>query len=101
MITHIFKYEIPITDEIIEMELPEYFILCDIQCVNNKIYMWGMIDIHAELVKRFFKIIGTGLQIKEVGDLLFLKTIIMPNGLVWHIFSVTTHKYLEVINHDK
>jgi hypothetical protein len=88
MITHIFKYEIPITDEIITMELPDNFALCDINNQGDKIYMWCVVDVHANLVKRHFKIVGTGHQIKGINDLFFLKTVVMPNGLVWHIFSV-------------
>jgi hypothetical protein len=92
MIAHIFKYEIPITDEIIAMELPDNYGLCDIQNQGDKIYMWCVIDIHAKLVKRFFKIVGTGHQITGIEALYFLRTIVLPNGLVWHIFEVEDPK---------
>ena len=85
---HIFKYEIPITDEIISMELPESYGLCDVQNQGDKIYMWAVIDIHAKLVTRHFKIVGTGHQIMDIEHLYFLRTVVMPNGLVWHIFEV-------------
>lgn len=89
MIAHIFKYEIPITDDIITIEVPENYAICDIQNQGDKIVMWCVIDIHAKLVKRHFKIIGTGHQITDIENLFFLRTVKMPNGLVWHIFEVS------------
>ena len=88
MDVHIFKYEIPITDEVIAMELPDNYALCDIQTQDDKIYMWCVVDVHANLVKRHFKIVGTGHQITEIEIMYFLRTVQMPNGLVWHIFEV-------------
>jgi len=88
MIGHIFKYEIPITGDIIAMELPDNYYLCDIKSIGDKIYMWGVIDIHANLVKKYFKIVGTGHKITGIECMYFLRTVVMPNGLVWHIFEV-------------
>ena len=85
---HIFKYEIPITDEIICMGLPDNSMLCDVNNQGDKIYMWAAVDIHVTLVKRYFKIVGTGHQITGIEFLHFLRTVHMPNGLVWHIFEV-------------
>lgn len=83
---HIFKYELPLKDEF-ELELPEGHELCDIQAVDDKIFMWALIDIHAPLIKRFFKIVGTGEIIRDITKLYFLKTVVMKNGFVWHIFE--------------
>ncbi len=88
MIGHIFKYEIPITDEIVCMELPDKYGLCDIQNQGDKIYMWAVIDIRIKKIKRYFKIVGTGHLITDIENLYFLRTLVMPNGLVWHIFEV-------------
>ncbi len=87
MLAHIFKYEIPITDEIIELDMPDNNALCDIQAQGDKIMAWCVVDIHAKLVKRKFKVVGTGHQFK-IDELYFLRTVQMPNGLVWHIFEV-------------
>lgn len=89
---HIFKYEIPITDDIFAMELPENYALCDINNQGDKIYMWCVVDIHTTIVKRYFKIVGTGHQITGIEHLYFLRTVHMPNGLVWHIFEVPDPK---------
>lgn len=87
MNAYIFKYEIPITDEIISIELSENSGLCDINVQDDKIYMWCIVDIHAPIFKQYFKIFGTGHQIIDCENLIFLKTVHMPNGLVWHIFK--------------
>jgi hypothetical protein len=87
MSTHIFKYEIHITDAVSCIELPVNSKICDINNQGNEIFIWCLIDIHAEWEKRYFKIIGTGHQIKTCEHLHFLKTVHMPNSLVWHIFE--------------
>jgi len=83
---HIFKYEIPIQDEIIEINLPKSYALLDIQSQGDKICMWCLIDTHEEFVTRKFVVIGTGWKIDIKEDLCFMKTVQMANGLVWHIF---------------
>ncbi|CAB4151653.1 hypothetical protein UFOVP685_56 [uncultured Caudovirales phage] len=86
---YIFKYEIPITDEIIAMEIPDNYALCHVGQQDGKLFMWCAVDIHAKLVKRRFKIVGTGHKIVGIESLFFLRTIQMPNGLVWHLFEVS------------
>ena len=93
MNAHIFKYEIPLTDEVFAMELPANYSLCEVGQQNGTLFMWCVVDIHATLVKRYFKIVGTGHQIVGIEDLFFLRTIQMPNGLVWHMFEVPGGDY--------
>ena len=88
MDAHIYKYEIPLTDEIIEIEIPDNYALCDVGQQDGKIFMWCVVDVHANLVKRYFKIVGTGHKIQRIDSLSFLRTIQMPNGLVWHLFEL-------------
>lgn len=88
MNAHVFKYEIPITDEVIQLDLPENSNLCDVHNQGDKIYMWCIVDMHTKIKKRYFKIVGTGHQIRGIENLSFLRTVHMPNGLVWHIFEV-------------
>jgi hypothetical protein len=92
MDAHIFKYEIPITDEIIAMEIPDNYALCEVGQQNGKLFMWCVVDIHANIIKRYFKIVGTGHKIEGIEHLSFLRTIQMPNGLVWHLFEVPEQK---------
>jgi hypothetical protein len=88
MNAYIFKYEIPLTDEVFCMELPDNSALCDIRNQGDKLFMWCVVDIHVKMVRRYFKIVGTGHQITGIEHLTFLRTAHMPNGLVWHIFEV-------------
>lgn len=88
MDAHIYKYEIPLTDEIIAMEIPDNYALCEVCQQNGKLFMWCMVYIHANIVKRYFKIVGTGHKIEGIEHLYFLRTVQMPNGLVWHLFEV-------------
>jgi hypothetical protein len=88
MNTHIFKYEIPLTDEIITLNLPKNFQFCDIQEQNNALMMWGAVDPHTGFKSIRFKIFGTGWKIENLNELFFLKTVVMKNGYVWHIFQV-------------
>jgi hypothetical protein len=88
MDAHILKYEIPVTDKIIEIEIPDNYALCEVGQQNGTLFMWCMVDIHVNLVKRYFKIVGTGHKIEGTEHLYFLRTIHMPNGLVWHLFEV-------------
>ena len=88
MIRHIFKYEIPLTDELIKIEMPEKSSICDINNQGDNLFLWAKVDIHAPLMTSKFKIFGTGHKIDNCEQLSFLKTVHMPNGLVWHVFAV-------------
>ncbi len=87
MNNHIFKYTIPITDGLIELKIPLDHEFCDIQVQGNDLVMWLFIDSHGQFIKKKFKIFGTGEYIHDPDDYFYLKTVQMPNGLVWHIFE--------------
>ena len=88
MIGHVFKYEIPLIAAVIELQIPDNYAICDINNQGDSIFIWALVDVHAPLVINKFKIFGTGHKIDDVEGLYFLKTVHMPNGLVWHIFSI-------------
>lgn len=88
MTGHVFKYALPMNGSILELDLPDQCAICDVNQQDGGIYLWALIDTHAPLVKRKFVIYGTGWQIQDVENLFFLKTVFMPNGLVWHVFEV-------------
>ena len=87
MNSHIFKYELPIIAETIELRLPKRFKICDVNFQEDKIFIWAIIDVHSDLITRKFKIFGTGQLIENTENLSFLKTVHMPNGLVWNVFQ--------------
>ena len=88
MIRHIFKYEIPLTDELIKIEMPEKYSICDINNQGDNLFLWAKVDIHASLMTSKFKIFGTGHKIDNCETAIFPKSVHMPNGLVWHVFAV-------------
>jgi hypothetical protein len=89
MIGHVFKYEIPVKDEIIEIQLPEHYKFCDIQAQGDGIFMWCMVDIHAPLITKRFRVFGTGHKIFNAENHLFIKTVQLNHmPLVFHIFEV-------------
>jgi len=86
MIGHIFKYELPLIGEPFQVQLPDGYAICDIQAQGNVICLWAMIDSHAPFITETFQIYGTGWKIDDVHLKEFLKTVVMPDGLVWHVF---------------
>lgn len=89
MNAHIYKYQLPITDHVIEIELPEHHEYCDIQSQNESIHLWCMVNPHAPLVKKRFKIFATGQEIESPENYYFIKTVQIHNGaLVFHVFEV-------------
>lgn len=91
MIGHIFKYCISFPHEpgkIIEIQMPSRLTICDINHQDDCIFLWAMVDKNAPLKTERFVVQGTGWKIDNIEILYFLKTVHMPNGLVWHIFRV-------------
>lgn len=91
MKNRILKYEMPFpleAGDITEINLPKDYGICDINHQNGKIYLWVNCDERAPTTKLKFVIYGTGWEIEDLEDLSFLKTIHMPDGIVWHVFSV-------------
>ena len=89
MNNYVFKYHIPITNQIIELEIPYDAEYCDIQSIDDEIFIWFIIDSHEERkIKKHFKIFGTGHPIGDADNYFYLKTVQMPNKLVWHVFEM-------------
>ncbi len=88
----IYKYLIPIQGENISITLPRHANYLDIQSQGENICMWCEVDEdEIETETRTFKIFGTGHLINDYNnDLLYIKTVQMPSGLVWHVFEVVS-----------
>lgn len=84
----IYKYEIPITDEV-KVQMPEGAIILSIQHQHGYIFAWALVNPDALTVERTFRIYGTGHPIQsDMGGLKFLATVQTHQGnLVWHIFE--------------
>jgi hypothetical protein len=89
MSQYIYKYKLPLTDTLIELEFPMRHSYCDIQLQGDDICIWLIVfDENESLIKKRFKIFGTGQKLDDLIEFFYLKTVQMPNGLVWHVFEV-------------
>lgn len=91
MIKHVFKYPINFADEagkVIEIQMPVGSAICEVNHQDDCIFLWALVDTHAPLEPHKFVVHGTGWKIDDAENLLFLKTVHMPSGLVWHVFMV-------------
>jgi len=88
MLKVIYKYEIPVIGKAFELNLPIGHAICDINHQNDKLYMWIMVDPDQPKQPLKMMVVGTGWVMKDCSNMWFMKTIHMPNGLVWHLFGV-------------
>jgi len=91
MIGHVFKYALNFPGEagqVVTIEMPVDCAICDINHQGDCIFIWAMVDIHAPREQYKFVVHGTGWKIDDAENLFFLKTVHMPNGLVFHVFAV-------------
>ena len=81
----VYKYEI-------SPSLPEFYTYKDalirkVGIQNDRVCIWLEVDTSKEQVYRIFHIAGTGHQLPE--NLIYLDTIFLDNGLVFHIYEAT------------
>lgn len=88
MLQVIYKYEIPVIGEAFELDLPIGHAICDINQQNDKLYLWVLINPDAPKQSLKLMVVGTGWVMQDCSNMWFMKTIHMPNGLVWHLFGV-------------
>lgn len=89
MLQVINKYEIPVIGEVFELELSIGHAICDIHHQNGKLYLWVLVNPDAHKVALKLMVIGTGWVMQDCSNMWFMKTIHMPDGLVWHLFGVS------------
>lgn len=91
MIGQVLKYCIPFpidVTNISEIEMPEGIRVCDVHHQGDYLYVWALTEVDAPLKTYRFVVYGTGWKIDNTEYLNFLKTVHMPNGLVWHVFWI-------------
>ncbi len=80
----IWKYEIPLTDApIVEMPKDAWVFSAGEQA--GKLFVWAFVDPDADLVRHRFRVAGTGHPMERPSGG-FISTVLMSNGLVWHVF---------------
>lgn len=87
----IFKYEIPIIDYQ-EILMPKDSQILSFQRMNNKYYIWVLVDPNKICKNRKLYIYGTGHLIENIKELNYISTA-NDNIFVWHLFE-----YKEKIN---
>ena len=84
----IYKYELSITDDIQTLNVPMAFNLLKFGEQDGRLVFWADIRPDNETQLKKFQVVGTG---HEIGDYaaLWLDTVQMSNGLVWHIYEMS------------
>jgi hypothetical protein len=88
----IYKYELPLTFDLIELELPSIMQIINVGQMNERLFFWALVDIDSDLTKRYFKIVPTGDEITNPDSFYIIQTVIMPNGYVWHVFEIKENR---------
>jgi hypothetical protein len=88
----IHKYEIPITGNYVEIELPEDFFFLSLQNQNDRCIMWGETDTNSKKEKIGFIVLGTGHDIERITENLKMRRgvyvgTVQIGAFVWHIFQ--------------
>jgi len=85
----IFKYEIPVNDEI-ELDLPKGAKVLTIQLQKGVPCIWMLVNPDLSTEKRLFWLYGTGMEVKQT-HLNYLGSFQMLGGdLIFHLFGEIT-----------
>lgn len=84
----VFKYEIPIDDEVSVM-MPRWAQVLSVGNQGEKLCVWARVDTDDELTPRKFRVAGTGHPLDDERTLDFLGTVQFYGGaLVFHVFEI-------------
>ncbi|MDP3766877.1 MAG: hypothetical protein Q8S13_02575 [Dehalococcoidia bacterium] len=85
----VYKYEIPMTGDYVEIKLPRGAEILHVAAQHETPYLWALVDPKAPLVSRRLRFAGTGHTIApDVGR--HLGSFFVHDGaLVFHIFETT------------
>ena len=83
----IWKYDVPISERF-EIEMPYGAKILSFQMQNGAPRIWALVNPYIQITERqLFHVVGTGHEI-DVGGELFIGTVQLRDGTVWHLFSV-------------
>jgi len=82
----IFKYKLEITDEQ-EIAIPDGAAVLSVAAQGDDLCLWAAVDTLNALHLKTIYIHGTGNPIEALEYKRFIGTAVMPNGLVWHVFT--------------
>jgi len=91
----VWKFPIPIQDEVIEVPMPKDAEIVYVACQKEVVCLWALVETEAEKEVRKFRIYGTGHEIRpNVGtgyntyDTYVGTAIQFGGDLIWHVFEV-------------
>jgi hypothetical protein len=91
----IWKYDIPISDECIIHLMPFDAKILSFQLQNGEPQLWVLVDSTKPMKSRVFRGYGTGHEIENAENLVYIGTVIMLNGkFVYHLFEEIIEKSL-------
>ena len=84
----IYKYPFKINEtHSTEIEMPYGAIILDIHMQNDGWFLWAIVDTNSASESRRFVSVMTGHEFSYNYGMLHIKTLIHPNGLVFHVFE--------------
>jgi len=87
----IWKYLLSIEDEQ-EIEIPSPAMVLCVQTQNHIPCIWCLVDPEMGLIKKKFRLVGTGWEINNsIEDLKYIGTTLLLKGMiVYHLFEILT-----------
>lgn len=93
----IYKYEI-FPDDIVTLDLPFGAEILTVQTQKDKVCLWALVSPDLSVVKRYFRLAGTGHEIDYSNSNIkheYINTFQLSNGnLVFHLFEIINRKKL-------
>lgn len=86
----VWKFPLNVTGEdVFHLEMPRMARILSLQTQGNIPCIWALVDPKQPLVRRWFRIAGTGHPIENTDSMTFIGTFqIMQGQLVFHIFEL-------------
>jgi hypothetical protein len=82
----VFKYPIPIQDEV-QIQMPSTGTILSVQEQHGEVVLWALVDDEKPLTPMKFRVVGTGHPIEDADDLVYVGSVQQAGGaLVWHVF---------------
>ena len=90
MMKTIYKYELPLTDTPV-IQMPNGAKVLSAGEQMGKLFVWAHVNPDVDLVPHQFRVAGTGHRMEQLLEG-FIGTVLMVNGLVWHVFYLGEEK---------
>lgn len=92
MARKIFKYKLSETGRNV-IKMPERSMILKIDKQFNDLCLWADVETRNDMIDRIIYIYPTGIEI-DSGPSTYLNTVVMGNGLVWHVYDKGVEGYV-------